>query len=167
VEISARFIAATNTDLSHLVADGKFRQDLYYRLHVLVIHLPSLRERPADIKRLAEHFIRMDCARWDLPVLELSPEALLQLETHDWPGNVRELRHTIDRALILCDGVSHIGPEQIVLTDAPAAAGDSTRLDKREREHILRIVASVGGNKTKAAAALGISRGTLLRKLSD
>jgi DNA-binding NtrC family response regulator len=167
VEISARFIAATNMDLSDAVAEGKFRQDLYYRLHVLVIRLPPLRERRGDIKRLAEHFIRLDCARWDLPALELSPEALFNLEGHDWPGNVRELRHTIDRALILSDGVSHIGPEQIVLTDMPAPAGDSSRLDEREREHILRIVASVGGNKTKAAAALGISRGTLLRKLSD
>jgi DNA-binding NtrC family response regulator len=165
VHVNVRVIVATNRDLAKAVAHGHFRRDLYYRLQVLMVRLPPLRGRPGDIEVLAKHFIGLQCTRWGHPVVELSGEALSKLEAHDWPGNVRELLNAIGRAVILCEGAP-IEPDHIVFAQSPDVRNaGSVRLDDREREHILQVIASMGGNRTKAAAVLGINRSTLLRKL--
>ena len=165
VHVNVRLIAATNRDLTEAVTDGQFRRDLYYRLQVLAIRLPPLRGRPGDIQPLAEHFVRLECDRSGMPVVELSAEALRKLEPHDWPGNVRELRNTISRAVVLSQG-TRIGPEDIVFTESPdSPSGGEVRLDDLERRQILKVIASVSGNKAKAATILGIDRSTLRRKL--
>lgn len=169
VKVNVRILAATNRNLAQAVAAGQFRRDLYYRLEVLAIHLPPLRERPGDVRPLAEYFLGLACERLGLPVTQLTAEALRRLESHNWPGNVRELRNTIDRAVILNRGASSIRPEHIVITQSPepltVLQPGSARLADVERIHILQVLASVGGNKAKAAAMLGIDRSTLIRKL--
>jgi DNA-binding NtrC family response regulator len=169
VQVNVRLITATNRNLTEMVKDRLFRQDLYYRLQVLVIHLPPLRERPDDVRRLATHFLQLACKRVGMSNVELSAESLKKLEAHNWPGNVRELRNTIERALILSEGQT-IAPEHILITEspgilAPIKSNPSIRLDDLERQHILKVLASVGGNKAKAASILGIDRTTLHRKL--
>ncbi|HZU36134.1 MAG TPA: sigma-54 dependent transcriptional regulator, partial [Gemmataceae bacterium] len=169
VRVDVRLVVATNRDLAQSVADGRFREDLYYRLQVLRIHLPPLRERPGDIRRLAEHFVTQHGERLGVPKKALSPPALQKLESHRWPGNVRELRNTLERAVILCPDAT-LGPEHIILTESPGQAtpiksSGTIRLDDLERQHILKVLTSVGGNKAKAASILGINRTTLHRKL--
>lgn len=169
VQVNARVIAATNRNLMQAIKDGEFRQDLYYRLQLLIVHLPPLRERVGDVRRLAHHFLTLACRRMGVPEVELSREALVKLEAHSWPGNVRELRNTIERAVIISEG-RPVGIEHIILTENPGAAGPikssaTISLDDIEREHIQKVLSSVGGNKAKAASILGIDRTTLHRKL--
>jgi two-component system response regulator FlrC len=164
VRVKVRLIAATNRNLAEAVARKEFREDLYYRLQVLVVRLPPLRERPGDVERLAAHFLAL-AARG----AELSPEAARKLVSHRWPGNVRELLNTIERAVILSGG-QRVGPEHIVLAELPGGpfpirSSVDIRLDDLERQHILSVLAYVGGNKAKAASILGIDRVTLHRKL--
>jgi DNA-binding NtrC family response regulator len=161
-----RFVAATNRDLDQEIADGRFRQDLYWRLHVLPIHLPPLRERIADIPLLAEHF---------LAGRAIASDALAMLTAYPWPGNVRELRNALDRAATLADA------HQILPRDLPAsvrnAAGataqvaeaSSRQLPLRdvERAYILEILRQTGGNKSRTAEILGVDRKTLYRKLDE
>jgi DNA-binding NtrC family response regulator len=167
VQVDVRIIASTNRDLAQAVAMDKFRRDLYYRLEVLTIHLPSLRERREDLGLLAQHFVELACKRAGLPIVKLSPAALRKLESHDWPGNVRELRNTLQRSVVFSEGAM-ITPEHIMLVPSPTAGSDDPpadgRLEEVERAHILHTLARTGGNKAKAAALLGISRNTLLRK---
>ncbi len=169
IQVNVRVIAATNRNLAQAVKDGVFRQDLYYRLQVFTIHLPPLRERPGDVRRLAEHFLIQACRRMKAPEVAFDPEALAKLEAHTWPGNVRELRNTVERAVILSAG-QPIGTEHIILTEnpgqsVPIQSSGSISLDDIERQHIQKVLASVGGNKAKAASILGIDRTTLHRKL--
>jgi Nif-specific regulatory protein len=169
VSVNVRIIAATNRNLAHSVAEGKFRSDLYYRLQVLVVHLAPLRERSDDIRRLAEHFLGLAGSCMGTHAIPLSPEALRKLEAHDWPGNVRELRNTIERAVIQSGG-KPIAAEHIILTESPSRSAPikssaTFKLEELERQHILHVLASVGGNKAKAASLLGIDRTTLHRKL--
>ena len=169
ITVNVRVIAATNRNLAQAVKDGAFRQDLYYRLQVFTIDLPPLRERPGDVRRLAEHFLAQACRRMKAPEVAFAPEALAKLEVHTWPGNVRELRNTVERAVILSEGKT-IGTEHIILTEnpgqsVPIKSSGSISLDDIERQHIQKVLASVGGNKAKAASILGIDRTTLHRKL--
>ena len=169
VRVNVRLIAATNRNLAEAVARKEFREDLYYRLQVLVVHLPPLRDRPGDVERLAAHFLALAARGADAAPAELSPEAVRKLVSHRWPGNVRELRNTIERAVIL-SGERRVGPEHIVLAESPGGpspirSSALIRLDDLERQHILEVLAQVGGNKAKAASILGIDRVTLHRKL--
>jgi DNA-binding NtrC family response regulator len=167
VRVDVRIIAATNCELAQAVTDREFRRDLYYRLQVLAIHLPPLRDRPGDVRRLADHFIQLARLRMNLPEIKLSPDALQKLEMHDWPGNIRELRNTIDRAVIFSQG-KRIEEAHIAITHGPRASSiqlPTVKLQDLEREHILQVMQRVGGNKVKAAAILGIDRTTLHRKL--
>jgi DNA-binding NtrC family response regulator len=169
VQVNVRVIAATNRNLAQAVQDGSLRQDLYYRLQVFTIQLPPLRERPGDIRRLAEYFLAQACRRMKAPEVAFDSEALAKLEAHTWPGNVRELRNTVERAVILSEG-QPIGTEHIILTEnpgqsVPIKSSGSISLDDIERQHIQKVLASVGGNKAKAASILGIDRTTLHRKL--
>jgi transcriptional regulator with GAF, ATPase, and Fis domain len=174
IAIDVRVIAATNKDLKKLVAERQFRDDLYYRLAVVPLSFPPLRERHEDIPVLAEHFLRQSCERNKLPLKRLSPEALRLLIAAPWPGNVRELEHTIERAVLLSPGPD-IQPQRIAL-ESPEGGGLSllttvdlsharALLDGAEREKLQGALAQARGNRSRAAKLLGISRSTLYERL--
>jgi two-component system, NtrC family, response regulator AlgB len=161
----ARIVAATNRDLDAMVKDGQFRLDLLYRLNVITITLPPLRERPEDLEDLANGFVRRYAADYSLPARRLAPSALSQLRGYAWPGNVRELQNMMERAVILCRG-EEIGPELLALSASArhdAQPGMPMSLDDLERLHIERILAS-SESLDAAARTLGIDASTLYRK---
>lgn len=173
IPVDVHVLAATNRDLESAVPRGDFREDLFYRLNVIPIHLPPLRERPEDIAPLALHFVDVLCEEMRQPRRELSPEALRALEGYGWPGNARELRNVLERVLLLHDddplepahlpaeilGASADGDHLMVL---PPAGLD---LDDLERELICQALERTDGNKTGAARLLGLSRDTLRYRL--
>jgi len=171
VPVDCRVIAATNQRLAGRVETGEFRGDLFYRLNVLSITIPALRERVEDIPALAEHFSETMAVNLGLGPLPLSHDDIEQLQDYDWPGNVRELKNVIERSLLLgklpsdCCRSAQAGSGEL---DAGAGAGPTypTRwtLEQVEREHILAVLGDVGGNKSEAARRLGVSRKTLERK---
>ncbi len=158
VPVDVRLIAATNSELGRAVAEGRFRQDLYYRLNVLSIHLPPLRDRPEDVEPLARLFMAEISAQLGVPPLNLSAAVLAELQSYGWPGNARELRNVIERSLILGSFPSDVvtGKEQ------PPPHPDS--LESVEKSHILGVLDAAGGNRAEAARRLGLSRKTLDRK---
>ena len=161
----ARIVAATNRDLDTMVKDGQFRLDLLYRLNVISITLPPLRERPEDLEDLATDFVRRYAGDYGLPARRLSPSALSQLRAYAWPGNVRELQNMMERAVILCRS-EEIGPELLALSAAGRSdpqPGMAISLDELERLHIERILAS-SESLDAAARTLGIDASTLYRK---
>jgi DNA-binding NtrC family response regulator len=172
VRVDVRIIAATNRDLEAEIAAGRFREDLFYRLNVIPIHIPPLRERPEDIPALAEAFLRRQP---DGRRCYLSAEAMERLQAHPWRGNARELENVLERALALCDAET-LGPNDIPLPGAPAPAAPSGQdflaaaaargmtlheLGERYTEQVLR---ATNGNKVQAARILGIDRKTLYRR---
>jgi DNA-binding NtrC family response regulator len=162
----ARVIAATHRDLEVLVASGAFRSDLYYRLRVVEVVLPPLRERISDVPLLAQHLVRRASESLKRPVPILSREAVVLLERHAWPGNVRELENCLTRALVLATG-NVIRPEHIALGgDRPRGQPALATLDVLEREHVARVMAATGGHKARAAEILGVSRPRLDRLLA-
>ncbi|ADK86197.1 PAS modulated sigma54 specific transcriptional regulator, Fis family [Desulfarculus baarsii DSM 2075] len=164
--VDARVVAATNQDLATLSAQGRFRQDLYYRLNVVRLNMPSLAQRREDIPLLAEHFLAQFARRMPRPVEGLSPTALEALMRQPWPGNVRQLRHVLEHAYIFCPGgligPEHLPPELSAPPISPAADGPTS-----EAQRILAALRRAGGNKAKAARLLGLSRNTLYRKLNE
>ncbi len=171
VLVNVRILAATSRDLEAMVRDGRF-PDLFYRLNVVPVRLPLLRERREDIPLLAEHFLGQAAQRQGRPV-RLSPEALERLLRYPWPGNVRELENAMEHAAILARG-ELVTPEEL---PAPIAAGlargtaqdlpNAERLAGVEKAHILQVLDRAGGHSGRAAEALGISRSTLWRKLRE
>jgi two-component system response regulator HydG len=170
--IDVRVIAATHGDLTAMITEGRFREDLFYRLNVIQLSLPPLRDRREDIPALAEHFVGQAAKKLGR-ALRLSPDALERLLRYPWPGNVRELENAIERAAILTR-LDAISPEDLPphvsaglhLGPSPALRGQIT-LAEAEREHILQTLERVGGNHSGAAEALGIGRTTLWRKLKE
>ena len=162
IPVDVRVIAATNRNLKEEVAQQRFRQDLYYRLQVVELNLPALRERPDDIALLARHFIASMAQALNVPPLDLTPRALARMAAYDWPGNVRELRNFIERSLIL--GWFDLGTDDDTGDDGDGASGE--RLEAVEKRHILATLQACHGNKSEAARRLGISRKTLDRKCS-
>ncbi|MCA1938843.1 MAG: sigma-54 dependent transcriptional regulator [Dechloromonas sp.] len=160
IPVDVRVIAATNRNLKEEVAQQRFRQDLYYRLQVVELNLPALRERPDDIALLARHFIASMAQALNVPPLDLTPRALARMAAYDWPGNVRELRNFIERSLIL--GWFDLGTDDDSGDDGDGASGE--RLEAVEKRHILATLQACHGNKSEAARRLGISRKTLDRK---
>jgi Nif-specific regulatory protein len=174
-----RVVAATHRDLEAMVGRGGFREDLYYRVKVVQMVLPPLRERGAeDLFRLARHFLETYARKHGKPELTLSREALDRLTQHRWPGNIRELENCVESAVVLCERpeirAEHLALPQLsaepvgpVAPAAAAAAGayQPRSLEQVEREHIARTLAHVEGNRTRAAEILGIGRNTLVRKL--
>ena len=162
----ARVIAATHRDLERLVAEGAFREDLYYRLRVVEIALPPLRERVVDIPLLAKHLVHRaaNAAGYAEPLI--GPDAMGALLAHRWPGNVRELENCLTRASVLAAG-NVIRPEHLGLVDRASApaAGPLPSLEELEREHIVRVLAFTEGQKNRAASILGVSRPRLNRLL--
>jgi transcriptional regulator with PAS, ATPase and Fis domain len=170
IRVDARIIAATNCDLKEMVDEGRFREDLYYRLHVINIYLPPLRERKDDIPPLVQHFLEKYGEENGKADIELKPEALDLLMEYSWPGNVRELEHAIERAVILANGpsirVRELPPE--VTQKTRRRPGDDT-LDLQEQERVMieRALEKFGGNRRRAAEALKISTVTLWRKMKQ
>jgi two-component system response regulator AtoC len=188
ISVDVRIIAATHRDLRKQVADGRFREDLYFRLNVVPIGMPPLRERREDVELLAEHFIARLCAEIGRPVAKLHPSALQALAEYAWPGNVRELRNVIERVLLLEaeeDILPHHLPAEISGDASGTAAGAVTAggaripggdpfpvgvvrpLAQIEQMAIGHALAVCEGNKTRAAQMLGISRQTLRTKLNE
>ena len=176
--VDVRIIAATNSVLADAIAEGSFREDLYYRLGVVEIFIPPLRERGGDVRRLALHFAAEFANRHKRPIESISEHALARLEGAQWPGNVRELRNVLDRAVLLTSGstirsgtlrlgaaaprASSLGP------DGPSPGYPETAsLGEVEEDHIRRVLASVNGRLSKAATVLGIHRNTLTRKVRE
>jgi DNA-binding NtrC family response regulator len=172
VAVDVRILAATNRDLAQLTREGRFREDLYYRLNVVLVPLPPLRERRADVPVLAEHFLAGAAARRGRP-LRLSAAANERMLAYPWPGNVRELENAIERASLLVIGDT-IGPGDLPahvtsgsgLGPAPAL-GPQRNLAEVERTHIIQTLERCGWNHSRAADALGIGRTTLWRKLKE
>jgi DNA-binding NtrC family response regulator len=169
--VDVRVLAATNADLRREVAEGRFREDLLYRLNTVEIRLPALRERREDIPQLAALFLREQAGRYGKATVELTPGAMRALLDHSWPGNVRELRHAVERALLMVRGGAvtedDLGLRPPRPAGAPAVgdlAGDLT-LEDAERMLIQRALARHGGNVSRAAETLGVSRSALYRRL--
>jgi len=173
IPIDTRLLAATNRDLEEAMRRGTFRQDLFYRLNVIALHLPPLRERRDDIPLLVESFLRRLAAVREQPPKLLTSAAEEIVETYPWPGNVRELENALERAWILTEGEQiqpDALPERVTHPKAPHLITDressNPTLDAIERAYIMWILESEGGNKTRAAETLGIDPSTLHRKLS-
>jgi transcriptional regulator with PAS, ATPase and Fis domain len=178
IDVDFRLIAATNRDLEKEVADGRFREDLYYRLKVVTLRIPPLRERPSDIPPLLEHFLVQFCQEHGKPPKVLSTDALELLSRYSWPGNVRELKNVMESAVIFHQ------EGEITVADLPAEVRDSSTLSAAgapvqsvvgeprtmaviERQAILETLGRTGGHRARAADILGIGLRTLQRKLKE
>ena len=173
IEVDVRLVAATNRDLKKLVGEGRFRDDLFYRLSVVAVNLPPLRERRDDVPLLINSFIQQCSVENGKPVREMTQEAVNLLMAYDWPGNVRELRNAIEQMVVLARG------DRLTVRDVPAAiraGADLTKIsvvrpgmtmtvEEAERQLMMQALKETGGNRTKAADRIGMSRRTLHRKL--
>ena len=179
IKVDVRIIAATNTSLEEKIKDGSFREDLYYRLNVFPIYLPTLVERRDDIKLLAHYFVKKNCEKMNKPPKKLTQKALQALQAYNWPGNVRELENIIERAVILSEHSPYIDPEDLNLPSVqPSSSLPLRKIDipeegvclntivsNIEKELILQSLNKTGGNKKRAAALLGLKRTTLIQKI--
>ena len=168
--VDARIVAATNRDLGDMVVARAFRKDLYYRLKVVSIEVPPLRERREDILPLAHAFVRRGCDTYHCGPCSLSARALDRLLDYPWPGNVRELEHAMERAVVLAEGKPRIEegdlpPEIVTGREIQPADGALLPLVEMERRHVLRVLAYHGGSRKETAKTLGIATNTLWRKL--
>ncbi len=170
IEVDVRLVCATNRRLQAAVEDGSFREDLYYRLAVVPLRIPPLRERTCDIEPFARYFMRKHTITHGRGPTEIAPEALELLRSRPWPGNLRQLENAIQRGVLMAEG-DLLRPEHLMLEDFPAASPIDPRslpdLATVEREHILRVWEATGGSKSEAAGVLGISPRTLTRRLAD
>jgi DNA-binding NtrC family response regulator len=177
VRVDVRIIAATNRDLTAEIARGGFRRDLFYRLNVVDIRVPPLRERRSDVPVLVAAFLAQIAARQERPVPDLDPRAVAALAAHDYPGNVRELQHALERAVALARGgpirAEHLPADMAGGAEAPESAAHDPLLplgaavEQFEQEYIRKALAKAGGHRGRAAALLGISRKSLWERLRD
>jgi DNA-binding NtrC family response regulator len=179
VEVDVRVVAATHRDLEDEVRRGRFREDLYYRLKVVEVELPALRERPEDVPALVEHFLTALSERLSRPKMPIAPAALARLARHAWPGNARELRNVVEQAAVLAGGPA-IEEEDLRLPAAPANDGapgeavegrfsDAKRqaVESFERSFLLAALRANGGNVSRTAAAIGMVRQSLQQKIRE
>jgi two-component system response regulator HydG len=174
VKVDFRLVCATNRDLAHDVKTGAFREDLFYRINVIPIRIPPLRDRIEDVPLLTEHFLRTYAVKHGKAAIELADEALHVMMGYGWPGNVRELENAVERAVVLCRGAK-IGVEDlpVELRDPQAASGRQvtftvgTQLEEIERRMILETLKFTRGDKRLAADLLGIATRTIYRKLES
>ncbi len=169
VRCDVRVVSATNRDLAGAIESGEFRQDLYFRLNVLPVQVPALRERGADIELLARHFLGLICAAEGRTPKTLSPEALELMRGYAWPGNVRELRNLMERAAVMVDADEVRAEDLVLWLESPRASDDAVGLrgeiERREADAVRKALETAGWNVTQAAAALGIDRTNLHRKM--
>ncbi len=173
--VNVRLVSATNHDLEELVKEGRFRNDLFFRIRGMQIHLPPLRERREDIPQLVQHFASKFGGQMGKPALTVAEDAMMMLMRHDWPGNVRQLINVVQNTVIVCDGGKieprHLPPEvqQQGDSDAPTGAftGGGMSLDQLEKQAIREALRVTGGNREQAAKMLGIGERTLYRKLKE
>jgi two-component system response regulator HydG len=165
VQSDFRLVSATHRDLGQMVRDGRFRQDFFYRINVMSIHIPPLRERLEDIALLAEHFLLRYARQAGKALDGIAPEALEILASYPWPGNVRELKNVIERAVVIARGPRLSVRELTFLRQGGDGGPELVTLAENERNHIQRTLDAHHGNITRAAAALGIDRRTLSRKI--
>jgi DNA-binding NtrC family response regulator len=170
IRVNLRLLASSGTDLELAAREERFRKDLYYRLNVIAIRIPALRERPEDILLLAENFLAEAAGRHSRGGLKFKAETRDLLRYHPWPGNVRELKNVVERAVISSEG-GEIGPEHLPLSATErtgavlrAATAEMVTLDRLEESYIREVLRTTRGNKTEAARILGINRKTLLEK---
>jgi DNA-binding NtrC family response regulator len=169
-----RFLAATNRDLSKMVEDGRFREDLYFRLKVVPIHMPALRERREDIPLLADHFLREASQRFNRPALRFEKDVFRYFQAYAWPGNVRELKHAVERLAVIAED-DNVGfkelPENLTSTTGAAAnvliqlPDDGIDLEEVEREILRQALEKHAGNQTRAAQYLNITRSALIYRM--
>ncbi|MGB9620233.1 MAG: sigma 54-interacting transcriptional regulator, partial [Armatimonadota bacterium] len=170
IPVDVRVLAATNRDLTKAIAEKQFREDLYYRLNVVTLRLPPLRERVEDIPELVAHFVRKHSEDAGKKIANVAPECIDILSKYSWPGNIRELENCIQRAVILCQG-STILPHHIVIgEEVPSPSTESHQgggmtLEEVERNHIARVLRECCGNQSCCARILGIDRKTLRNKI--
>lgn len=169
IPIDVRLVCATNMPLYQMVNEGKFRQDLLYRINTVEIKLPPLRERTEDIEALAEHFIDQYCHKYKLPKKRLNASTLKRLQIHHWPGNIRELQHSVERAVIMSEG-NVLEPHDFFLSDnedsRPAEVlPNNMNLEETEKMLIRKVVDKYGGNISRAANELGLTRASLYRRM--
>ncbi len=171
IDVNVRIISATNSDLKEEVEKGNFREDLYYRLNVISIHLPPLRERKGDLPLLADHFLKEICLKNGLPEKEISDEAMEILLEYKWPGNIRELRNVLEEAAVVSDG-NIIKAENLNLTSYTAVGrrdddliSMNMPLNELEKKSIINALIKTHGNQTHAAKLLGITRKVLMNKI--
>jgi DNA-binding NtrC family response regulator len=165
--VDVRIVAATNKNLENLVTKKLFREDLYFRLSVVTINVPPLRDRENDILLLANVFAGQYARELDRPTVQFSPNAIRVLKDYYWPGNVRELQNVVQRVMIMSDRETieaHDLPS-LMKNSVPHDSGNGRTLAQMEMEYIQNVLASVNGNKTRAAQILGIDRKTLREKL--
>jgi DNA-binding NtrC family response regulator len=185
IQVDVRVLAATHRNLEQLIREGRFREDLYYRLNVISIAVPPLRERREDIPELAQHFLRLCAQRCGRAVTQMDDDALAALKGYAWPGNVRQLENFIERAVVVAEGpaltLRDMPPELLKPGDGNGADGaedgeepedlplgvraERAERHRRERERLVRALAATGGNKAEAARALGLARSTLVSRL--
>ncbi|MBI5043303.1 MAG: sigma-54-dependent Fis family transcriptional regulator, partial [Nitrospirae bacterium] len=169
LKVDVRVIAATNKELDKEVKAGRFRDDLYYRLNVVTVHMPSLRERIEDIISLVNHFLKYYKEKNNKTIKGIHPDAISLMQSYNWPGNIRELENAIERSVIMSRG------EYIVPSDLPIAvqSADKTEIDAGksikdvEKNLIVKTLNETKNNRTKAAHLLGITRRTLLNKIKE
>jgi DNA-binding NtrC family response regulator len=178
IPLDVRVVAATHQDLEQRIADGEFREDLYYRLAVVELHVPPLRERGDDVRELALHYATQFATRYGRPLEGITEEAIQRLQAYHWPGNVRELRNVLDRAVLLARGgvlrfselrLGAASPRASSRSDTESVSGypPSVSLDEVEADHIRKVLGSVDGHMGNAADILGIHRNTLARKVRE
>jgi len=165
IKVDFRIVAATNKDLELLIEEGKFRPDLFYRLNVFHIELPSLRERREDIPPLVDHFVRKFNTEMNKKIARISPAAMNLLQQYPWPGNVRELENAVERAMVVAQEPDIREQDFTLKTRNGVSLNGPRSLDDVEKDHILRVLDDCGGNQTRAAEVLGIDRVTLHHKL--
>ena len=170
-KVDMRVIAATNRDLPEEIRTGNFREDLYYRLSVFQIRLPSLQERPSDIDEYVRHFAGIFAGKMGKKIDAVDPGDLDLLKRHAWRGNVRELRNVVERSMIMAEGTTlRVGDLPIEFQRENGSDGNDappTSLDAIEKQHIAKILSYTGGNKTETARLLGIGVTTLYRKSTN
>ena len=166
--IDVRIICATNMPLYQMVEDGKFRQDLLYRVNTVEIRIPPLRERTEDIPALVDHFLKLYCKKYKLATKRLSSAATKRLKAHSWPGNIRELQHTVERAVIMSEE-NNLQPHDFFISKPinknALLSSDNLNLEDTEKILIRKVIDKHGGNITKAARELGLTRASLYRRI--
>ena len=172
ISVDMRVISATNRDIAQEVEEGRFREDLYYRLNVVQIHMPSLRQRKEDIPLLAEHFLNLFRQEKGLPDLKISCSALEKMMRYDWPGNIRELRNAMERAVVMGNGKEILPEDLPIFSPRKAQSGITVGMTLKEavdafkKDFIIQNLRHTGGNRTEAARIMGIQRTYLSRMIS-